>query len=676
MKDQNIISETSNSMSGSYKPILKSLILSTMLLFSMLVSIDAQVYEYSKPTFYVGLAAGANFNYHRGSTQNLNSSFSAPVVFNKGDNVGLYLAPLIEFHGASGVGFMLQVGYDSKNSKFDQVRTVCNVPADLSTNLNYISVEPSLRLAPFNGNFYIYGGPRFSFNINKSFTYKLGLNPDIPNQLPTPDETGDLGDIRKTMISMQIGMGYDIPLSSRNNSFQTVLSPFVAFQPYFGQSPRTTDTWNITTLRVGAALKFGTGLRNPIPLSINAELPVTDGIRFTVVSPDNIPDSRRVKEIFPLRNDIFFNEGSTEIPNRYVLLNKNQLTNFREDNLDEYVPKNLSGRSDRGMTVYYNLLNIIGDRLGKNPSANINLIGYSAQGQADGIAMAESVKKYLTDIWSVNSSRITVEGRDKQLTSAQLAGDTKNTQMLREDERKVTIQSSSTPLLMEFQTGADAKMKPVEFTALQVAPLDSYLTFNVDGARKEFSSWRMEIKDESGTIQRFGPYTSDQIRIPGKSIMGSRPKGRYNVSMIGTTKSGSTVRKEAVVNMNLWTPPADQTGSRYSVIYDFDESKAINIYEKYLTNTVVPAIPVGGTVYIQGHTDVIGDTDYNQTLSLDRANNVKSIMSNELKRVGRTDVKFDVRGLGESDGDSPFDNTLPEQRAYNRTVIIDIIPKK
>jgi hypothetical protein len=61
---------------------------------------------------------------------------------------------------------------------------------------------------------------------------------------------------------MQIGAGYDIPLSTDNNKTQFV-SPFVSFQPYFGQNPRSTETWNITTVRAGVALKFGQGKKHP-----------------------------------------------------------------------------------------------------------------------------------------------------------------------------------------------------------------------------------------------------------------------------------------------------------------------------------------------------------------------------------------------------------------------------
>jgi len=677
MKYQYKLNTLLQSLHGTYHQNFKPLILSAILLLGSTVLINAQEFEYAKPTFWVGAAAGVNVNFHRGSTQKLNEDFTSPVAFHNGNNVGLYVAPLLEYHGASGIGAMLQVGYDSRNSIFEQQITVCNCPADLSTRLNYLSIEPSLRYAPFGTGFYIYGGPRFAINLTKSFKYELGINPDFPNQLPTPDVTGDLSDVRSALVSMQIGMGYDIPVTTQDNRIQTLFSPFISYEPYFGQSPRTIETWNISTIRIGAAVKFGAGKRNPMPVGGSVvTLPMTDGVRFSVISPDNIPEERRVREIFPLRNDIFFNEGSTAIPSRYVSLNKGQIANFKEDNLEEFAPKNLSGRSDRGMTVYYNLLNILGDRLGKNPSSNINLIGYSGESIEDGLAMAESVKQYLTDIWSINSSRISVEGKMKQLTSAQLAGGTKDLDMLRAGERKVTVQSSSAPLLMEFQSGADAKLKPVEFTALQDAPLDSYLTFNVEGARKALSSWKLEIKDETGKVQNFGPFTSDQVRIPGKSIMGTRPKGKYNVTMIGTAKNGAIVRKDATVNMVLWTPPKDEIGSRYSVIYDFDESKAINIYEKYLTSVIVPSIPIGGTVFIQGHTDTIGEEAYNQNLSLKRANDVKGILSNELTRIGRKDVKFEVIGMGEDSTNAPFSNTLPEQRAYNRTVIIDIIPKK
>jgi len=117
-----------------------------------------------------------------------------------------------------------------------------------------------------------------------------------------------------------------------------------------------------------------------------------------------------------------------------------------------------------------------------------------------------------------------------------------------------------------------------------------------------------------------------------------------------------------------------EEGLRYSIIFEFNKSKAIAMYEKYLKEVVTPKIPKNGVVIIHGHTDIIGEESYNLNLSLDRANEVKNIMEKALSDSGRRDVKFEVHGFGEDESTSPFENKLPEERFYNRTVIIDIIP--
>lgn len=43
-----------------------------------------------------------------------------------------------------------------------------------------------------------------------------------------------------------------------------------------------------------------------------------------------------------------------------------------------------------------------------------------------------------------------------------------------------------------------------------------------------------------------------------------------------------------------------------------------------------------------------------------------------MQQLGRTDVKFEMTGFGEDSNYAPFKNEFPEERFYNRTVIIDI----
>ncbi|MFV8353947.1 OmpA family protein [Flavobacterium sp. XS2P14] len=664
---------SSNSWSLNNLPI-KGLLLVSLTWLSAQTTVQAQevkAIKYAKPSWYFGVAGGANFNFYRGSTNQLNAAFTPPATFHDGDGVGLFIAPLLEYRPAtSRWGVMLQAGYDSRRGSFDQVLTACDCPADLSTDLSYITVEPSVRFAPFKSNFYLYGGPRLAFNLDKSFTYQLGINPAFPNQAPSAPVTGEFSEIEETILSMQIGAGYDIPLSSDRNKTQFVLSPFISFQPYFGQNPRATETWNITTIRAGVALKFGQGKN----IQEATDLVEDRKVQFTVNSPNNVPGEKRMTEIFPLRNYVFFNEGSTEIPNRYVLLTKNQVKDFKEDQLETFAPKNLSDRSKRQMTVYYNVLNILGDRMQKNPSATITLVGSSNNSNSEGLTMAESVKTYLVNTFAINASRITTKGQNKPNIPSEQPGGTQELALLREGDRRVSIESNSPDLLMEFQSGPNAPLKPVQIIASQEAPVESYVTFDNKGAGEALSSWSLQLTDEQGKTKSFGPYTQDEVKIPGKMILESRPDGDYKVKMIGQTKSGKIVEKETTAHVVLWTPAKMVEGTRYSIIYEFNSSEAISMYEKYLTEIVTPKIPMGATVMIKGHTDVIGEVAYNQELSLARANDVKTIIQNSLSKAGRNDVKFDVSGYGENENNAPFDNKTPEERFYNRTVIIDIIP--
>lgn len=633
----------------------------------------AQEVQYEKANWYFGAAAGSNFNFYRGSTQTLNANLTSPTVFEDGNGAGLYAAALAEYHFTNSVwGIMLQSGYDNRSGEWDQQLSPCNCPLDLSTDLSYITIEPSVRLAPFKNAFYIYAGPRLAFNLNESFTYEKGTNPNFPNQVADPAVEGEFDNIENTIISMQVGAGFDIPLTSNNQKNQFVLSPFVSFQPYFGQNPRSTETWNITTLRAGAALKFGKGRKSMIPEEeVKAALPT---VAFTIDSPRNVPGDRIISESFPLSNYVYFEKGSTSIPSRYILLEKDEVNDFKEDQVDLNMSSTLSGRAKREMVVYYNVLNILGDRMVKNPGATITLVGSSDEGVENGKMMASSIKTYLVDVFAINESRIAIEGRNKPKIPSEKPNSTLELDLRSEEDRRVTIESTSPALLMEFQSGPNAPLKPVQIKGIIEAPETSYVTFKADGADEAFSTWMLELTDEQGYVKNYGPYTEEEVQIPGKTILGNNTEGDFKVRMIGTTKDGVVITEESNTNVVLWSPSVMEEGMRFSIIYDFDDSKAISMYEKYLADIVAPKIPQNGTVIINGHTDIIGDTEGNQALSMARANNVKEILASALSKLNNNNVKFEVNGFGEWTDKSPFGNDLPEERSYNRTVIIDVLP--
>lgn len=684
MKPNTILKKGSRLARFPYSLALKSLFAGAVIFTGMQMSLQAQeppVAKYTMPSWWFGAAGGANFNFYQGTTQQLTTDFIVPTAFHDGKGVGFFALPLIEFHRPeSRLGFMLQAGYDSRKGSFDQVESPCNCPEDLNTDLSYITVEPSIRIAPFKSNFYVYGGPRLAFNMDNNFTYQQGINPVYPEQVADPEVNGVFSNTNKSLISMQVGAGYDISLTTETKQTQVMLSPFIAYHPYFGQNPRSTESWNMTTVRAGIALKFGRGKKIETPENVYVPpvvvAVVEPDVTFAVTAPINVPAERQVRETFPLRNYVFFNEGSTEIPSRYVLLRKDQVKEFREEQLEVFTPKDLTGRSKRQMTVYYNVLNILGDRMVKNLTSTVTMTGSSMEGAADGKAMAESTKKYLVDVFGIAPARITTAGRVKPVIPSEQPGGNLELALLREGDRRVSITSGSPELLMEFQSGNDSPLKPVVIKTVKEAPLDSYVSLTNSGADEAFTSWSIEIADEQGKVQKFGPYTKENVSISGKTILGTRPEGDYKIAMIGHTKSGKVIRKETTTHLVLWTPQVAEEMMRFSIIYEFNNSDAIAMYDKYLTEVVTPKIPKNGSVIIHGHTDIIGGEDVNLKLSLARANDVKGIMEKALAKSNRTDVKFEVHGFGEDESLAPFNNKFPEERFYNRSVIIDIIPVK
>jgi outer membrane protein OmpA-like peptidoglycan-associated protein len=624
----------------------------------------------TKPVWWFGESGAVNMNHYRGTTQVLNGAVSVPTAFHKGDGVKPYVSLLAEYRPGKVWGGMLNLAFDNRGGAFDGVIAPCNCPAELSTNLSYVTIEPSLRVAPFGSAFYVFAGPTLSFNVGRSFTYK---------QDKQTDKTGDWSDVRRTLLSAQAGAGIDIPLSKPGANNQLTLSPFASFLTDIGHNPRSVESWSVYTVRAGVALKFGATPKATRITTLSETTPVVPDqktVQFSVRAPKVLPANRRVKETFPLRNSVFFDNGSVEIPGRYVMLSNSEAASFREAQLQEGQPTDLtSGRSARQLAVYHNILNIVGDRLRADGQSTITLQGASDKNPTEGKAMAEKVKSYLVSRFGIDPSRITTEGRDKPVIPSEQPGATREIDLLKAGDRRVDIVSTSPGMLMQVGGSTSSFLKPVMITAVQVDPLDSHVIFTNTGASKALKSWTVDVTDEQGVVQHYGSYTGDQASVSGKTILGGKSQGNYTIQMVGVANNGSIITEKSSVSL-MKREDLVQEGLRYSILFEFDQSKSIDAYEKFLTEIVAPLITDNATVSIHGHTDIIGEEAYNRTLSGDRATGTQAILAAALSRAGKKGVQFATFGFGEDQGMAPFENTYPEERFYNRTVIIDILPAK
>ncbi len=397
-------------------------------------------------------------------------------------------------------------------------------------------------------------------------------------------------------------------------------------------------------------------------------------IQFTVRVPAAVPVERRVQEIFPLRNYIFFDEAATEIPIRYVMLSKEDAVNFSEGNLQKVQTQTSPGRSARQMMIYYNILNIVGDRMRQKNATTISLTGVSpGRGAAEGRKRAESVKRYLVEIFGIDEVRVKTAGRDQPRIVSENTGETMPHDLVMEGDSRVEIESSS-PMMMQQVGGSERSLlDPVQINALSKDPFGSYIFFTVLGAKTGLRSWSLVISDELGKELRVGPFTRDQITISGNRILDGRSTGEYSAVLNGITKNGTSIRKEHTFHLAQKKDSLAEA-TRFSVLFDFDRSQTAAGYDRFLVKTVAPLIPEYCTVIIHGHTDIIGDEVYNDNLSLERANDTKGLIEDAVRKTPKRGITFETFGFGSDPDYSPFDNYFPEQRFYNRTVIIDIIP--
>jgi outer membrane protein OmpA-like peptidoglycan-associated protein len=617
------------------------------------------------PIWWFGLAAGANLNFYGGTTQELNPAFTAPAAFHKGFGAGLYLAPVLEYRPHPVWGGILQLGYDDRRGDFDDVPCPCGEMADLSAKPAYLSLEPSLRVAPFaeaNGRaaavarpLYLFAGPRFAFlapwGDPDAFHY---------TQEGAPSVNGSFSRMRDVVFSGQIGLGYDFDWKKPDSRTQIQLAPFVSYQPHFGQDPRDgsglVDRWAVSTLRIGAVLKFG------------KSRPATADVRFSVWAPPTVVTRHKILETFPLRNYVFFDDDAMQFADRYVRLSRPQAEAFREENLLQDGTPSRSGRAARQIAVNHQLLNILGSRMRRLSGTTITLVGLSAQGAEHGRARAESVRLYLVEAFGIAPSRIETQGRTPPPIES---GDATDRAMLQAENQRVEIVSRSPELLVQIGEGAQYMLKPIQMED-EAAGTDSVL-FSAPGAAV-LASWNLEITDDSGKMRRFGPYTGERQAIPATLLLGERARGAYEVVLTGKTPGGTPLRRKGAFSLSRRHEGIQRT-MRYAILFDLDQAQAVSAYERFLNQVVAARIPDSSTVFIRGRTDAIGEADHNLKLARERAEGVARSLEASSSRNRRREVVLVPTWSGEDPKQAPFGNTTPEERCYNRTVIIDIVPE-
>jgi outer membrane protein OmpA-like peptidoglycan-associated protein len=328
------------------------------------------------------------------------------------------------------------------------------------------------------------------------------------------------------------------------------------------------------------------------------------------------------------------------------------------------------------MDKYVNLLNIVGKRLRDMPEAQLTIVGCNSnvgeeQGRTDiSRARAETVRLYLRYLWGIHPSRMEVK--------AQSLPDVPSANRIpegRAENQRVELYADSPGILDTVKSLYMETISEVE--TLTVTP-------NVI-AEHGLGSWTISLKgmelldSVSGTGPLASVYTFPVKRIGLDKLAQSSEvtadilvfdnKGQEYLAETPSPMAVTVLKKEQLLTQKL----GYKVMEKYALIlFDFDSAEIKGDNEGILQRIVerMKEFP-DAFVRITGHTDTIGDESYNMKLSQRRAKAVYD----QIMAVGIS-PDTQITYFGEGPQDPLYDNMLPEGRALNRTVTIDLAYEK
>jgi outer membrane protein OmpA-like peptidoglycan-associated protein len=340
----------------------------------------------------------------------------------------------------------------------------------------------------------------------------------------------------------------------------------------------------------------------------------------------------------PLLNYIFFDKNSAEIPPRYSLLDSREASGFEIDDL--------AGRS--AIDVYYNVLNIIGERVKTGQVVRIKLIGCASSDESDRRPLArrraENIGQYLSEIWDIPPQFIEIKATGLPENSS-----SERTPEGAEENRRVEIRIESgdmlsPPILSDFVYKSDVS---------QIAIAATTTIENYD---------RWEVRIAAGNLILYSNGGSGQI--PDNIYLDMNEENIRQIKDFDALSFeliiDDSLAAEASARVETRVISADE--SRYQrfnlILFDFD-SYVLNRRNTEVIDFINSRIKTGSNIVIEGFTDILGDEEYNRRLSELRAKTAAA-------RINSTNII--IKAYGENQ--PLYDNDLPEGRFYNRTVRI------
>ena len=363
--------------------------------------------------------------------------------------------------------------------------------------------------------------------------------------------------------------------------------------------------------------------------------------------------------LYPLLTYVFFENGSSVIPDRYHRFRNTSETRMFSD-------ETIAGGT---LAKYYHILNIFGFRLTKHPNEKIDIVGTNNQITPEerraGLSKerADNVFNYLRDVWNISPDRMRVVYRDVPQTPS----NQRDSLGIQENRRVELISSEWEIFKPIFDKDVSRLPQPEEMVFELHNGIDDEIVAKRELIIKRGETVWHRVTTELGTTNP--TYEWDWTNENGEYPLDNVP---YTAQLFVTTNTGAVCSSDPIEipvmhvssEERVIAIGEEKTREEYSLIlFPFDSHEAGPINERVMRDYVYTRVFPLSEIVVTGHTDIIGLYDRNMRLSERRAATVRD----GIQRSSRGKFKsMNVRGVGPN---TPlYTNDLPEGRFYNRTV--------
>ncbi len=359
-----------------------------------------------------------------------------------------------------------------------------------------------------------------------------------------------------------------------------------------------------------------------------------------------------ITEALPLLPVVFFESQAISLSFRYKQINNT--SDFTEERI-----------APRTTDVHHEVLNIIGRRLVANPTSSIRLRGTADPTTENGDCelarkRAQAVKDYLVRVWSVDATRLTIA------TGSGSCAPERTTRQPSEEgyseNRRVEIETDDLLLLQPVARRRFNEARTVDPPRILFDPVGTSSRYITD--------WKLVATSGTTTVfSQEGKGSPSSILQDLTTNQADLMRDNQPVVAKLTVKALRGVTESATAELAVKKDTMRQEIERLTLtLFDVASDRVTPIAEMQIQK-FVDAVPANSVVLVRGYADMLGNAEFNRTLSQKRANAVCDVIRKNLRKT--VDLQCDeIRTDRFPPGVESYQT--PEERFLSRTVQIEV----